>query len=323
MFNSHRGNTKYDNLNRLNKVTDSHGNASNYLYDAVGRLNGIWAPNYGTVSFRMDPGGRRVEKLLPNGVSTRYSYNADSTLSQVVNRSTSTTIISQHDYLYDGFGNRRQATDRINGISQTNTYTYDSLDRLLTAKNGTVALDEAYSYDPVGNLTQQTVGTPVATTNAYVYDAANQMLETRNGTTIGPLLAAANVFDANGSLIKRCVGEVLNANVDCIGAENRNLLYDSLNRQILAEPRLPEGRHIETYAYDHEGRRISKRHSTESPPTTCTKAKTSTLSTAPTSRRQAPSISTARPRIHRSSVLPAPWARMPRCNIIIRMALAV
>ena len=37
MFNIHGGNTKYDNLNRLNKVTDSHGNATNYLYDAVGR----------------------------------------------------------------------------------------------------------------------------------------------------------------------------------------------------------------------------------------------------------------------------------------------
>ena len=82
---------------RLNKVTDSHGSATNYLYDAVGRLNGIWAPNYGTVSFRTDPGGRRVEKMLPNGVSTRYSYNADSTLSQVVNRSSSATIISQPD----------------------------------------------------------------------------------------------------------------------------------------------------------------------------------------------------------------------------------
>jgi len=52
-----------------------------------------------------------VEKWLPNGVNTRYTWNADGTLAQVVNRSNTATILSQHDYLYDGFGNRRQAID--------------------------------------------------------------------------------------------------------------------------------------------------------------------------------------------------------------------
>jgi hypothetical protein len=78
-------------------------------------------------------------------VNTRYTWNADGTLARVVNRSNSATILSQHDYLYDGFGNRRQAIDRIGAVTQTNTYTYDALDRLLTAKNGTATLDEAYS----------------------------------------------------------------------------------------------------------------------------------------------------------------------------------
>ena len=34
----------------LNRVSDAKGNLTNYLYDATGRLSGIWAPNYGTVS---------------------------------------------------------------------------------------------------------------------------------------------------------------------------------------------------------------------------------------------------------------------------------
>ena len=252
-------NYDYSPAGRLNKFTDSHGNATNYLYDAVGRLNGIWAPNYGTVGFRMDPGGRIVEKLLPNGVGTRYAYNADSTLSQVINHSNSTTIISQHNYLYDGFGNRRQATDQINGVSQTNTYTYDSLDRLLTAKHGTVTLDEAYSYDPLNNISRQTIGTPVTTTNAYVYDAANQMLETRSGTTAGTLLAA-NVFDANGSLTKKCVGGTITRTAtDCQGGLSTTFVsYDSLNRQFLALRYDTGGLYYEGYAYDHEGRRIAK-----------------------------------------------------------------
>ena len=248
-------NYDYSPAGRLNKVADSHGNATNYLYDAVGRLNGIWAPNYGTVSFRMDPGGRRVEKWLPNGVNTQYAYNADGSLSQVVNRSNTSTIISQHDYLYDGFGNRRQGIDRIGAVTQTNTYTYDALDRLLTAKNGTATLDEAYQYSPVNNLTQQTVGTPVTATTAFVHDAANQLLEARSGTPTGALLAA-NVLDANGSLSKRCVGgTVTRTATDCTGTTITSLTLDSLNRTTQVAK---TGVATETYAYDAEGRRIRK-----------------------------------------------------------------
>jgi YD repeat-containing protein len=84
---------------RLNQLSDSHGNATNYLYDALGRLTGIWTPSYGTVSFRHDPGGRRVEKWLPNGISTRYAWNPDGSLKQVVNRASATSLLTQHDYL--------------------------------------------------------------------------------------------------------------------------------------------------------------------------------------------------------------------------------
>ena len=34
----------------LNRVIDGKANQTNYLYDATGRLSGIWAPNYGMVS---------------------------------------------------------------------------------------------------------------------------------------------------------------------------------------------------------------------------------------------------------------------------------
>ena len=44
---------------------------------------------------RYDAGGRLKEKWLPNQVNTRYNYNSDNTLTQVVNRSLMATIISQ------------------------------------------------------------------------------------------------------------------------------------------------------------------------------------------------------------------------------------
>ena len=53
---------------------------------------------------RYDAGGRLKEKWLPNQVTTRYNYNSDNTLTQVVSRSLTATIISQ---LY-GFPSSRE-----------------------------------------------------------------------------------------------------------------------------------------------------------------------------------------------------------------------
>jgi RHS repeat-associated protein len=248
-------NHQYSPAGRLNKITDNHGNTTNYLYDAVGRLNGLWAPNYGTIGLRHDAGGRRIEKWLPNGVSSRYAYNPDGTLKQIVNRAGWSTIASQHDYLYDGFGNRKQHIEKIGAVTQTHTYTYDGLDRLLTAKNGTATQDEAYRYDPFDNLTQQSLGTPVTANTAYVYDSANQLLEVRSGTPSGALLTA-HVYDANGSLTRKCeAGTVTRTATACTGDTVSQYAYDTQNRlSQVSRTGLP----TESYAYDHEGRRIQK-----------------------------------------------------------------
>ncbi len=66
---------------------------------------------------RYDAGGRLKEKWLPNGVNSRYAYFTDNTLAQVVNRSLTASIISQHDYVYDAYANRCQA-DGIGFVAQ-------------------------------------------------------------------------------------------------------------------------------------------------------------------------------------------------------------
>ena len=68
---------------------------------------------------RYDTGGRLKEKWLPNGVNSRYAYFTDNTLAQVVNRSLTASIISQHDYSYDVFANRRQQISNIGGSALT------------------------------------------------------------------------------------------------------------------------------------------------------------------------------------------------------------
>ena len=224
----------------LNSLQDGEGNLTSYLYDPVGRLTGIWAPNGDVVTFAYDPGGRLTEKWFPNGVNTRYRYNPDNTLRQVLNRVgfADTTILSQHDYSYDGIGNRFTHIEKIGASTTAYKYVYDPLDRLLEVlDNVTNALKEAYAYDSLGNRLTKTDG---VTTLAYVYDAANQVKEIRQGSPSGALLASLT-YDLNGNLTNR--------------GDGRTLTYDPLNRLTQVDE---SGQPTQTYAYDDQGRRVRK-----------------------------------------------------------------
>jgi len=138
---------------RLNAMEDSEGRRTDYIYDAIGRLAQIWAPTGDLIRFLYDAGGRLTEKVLANGVSTRYGYNPDNTLSQVVNRHAD-TLLSQHDYTYDGVGNRQTHAELIAGTTTPYKYVYDPLNRLSEVRNNTTnALIESYAFDPLGNRT--------------------------------------------------------------------------------------------------------------------------------------------------------------------------
>ena len=180
-----------------------------------------------------------MEKWFPNGVNTRYSYNQDNTLQQVVNRHGTGTTVSQHTYTYDAVGNRTAHTETIGGTTTPYNYTYDPLDRLTEVRNGTTPI-ESYTYDPLGNRKTKTSGT---NTVAYVYDGANQLKELRQGSPTGSLLATLE-YDNNGNLISKVEGST-----------TTTLLYDALNRMVQADK---TGIASQSYTYDDQGRRIRK-----------------------------------------------------------------
>jgi len=228
-------------------MQDSDGNRTDYQYDPVGRLTGIWAPNNELTSFVYDDGGRLAEKWFPNGVNTQYSYNADNTLAQLINRHGSSMIISQHDYTYDQVGNRNSHKELIGGVTTPYSYGYDNLNRLISV-NGS----ETYAYDPLGNRRTKTSG---GSTLAYVYDNANQLLEIRSGSTGGPLTAGL-VYDLNGNLQKKCEGGTVTVSpTNCSGSTVTDLTHDSLNRLAQVSK---TGISAESYKYDDGGRRIQK-----------------------------------------------------------------
>ncbi len=227
----------------LNWMKDSDGNRTDYLYDPVGRLSGIWAANLDYVTFGYDPGGRLTEKWFPNGITASYSYNADNSLKQVANRTSSSAIISQHDYIYDGVGNRNSHTEKIATTTTSYSYLYDELNRLTQVSNGTASQQENYGYDPLNNRTIKQVNATAPVITAYVYDAANQLKEIRQDSQTGPLLASM-LYDYNGNMYQKTEG-----------ATTTTLTYDALNRLAQVDK---TGIETQTYDYDDQGRRIKK-----------------------------------------------------------------
>jgi len=246
----------------LNAMIDGEGNRTNYLYDAVGRLSGIWAANDDLVSFMRDAGGRLKEKWFPNGVNTRYTYNEDNSIKQVVNRSNNETILSQHDYTYNNLGQMDTHLESITGIPVSYKYEYDSLGRLTQIKDRANAdtLIESYSYDAIGNRKSKTNYQGTNTTVAYVYDDANQLTEIRQNTTAGSLLVGF-VYDDNGNLTKKCEnGIVIRNTSNCAGDVITDLTYDALDRTVQVSK---TGNPTENYQYDVQNRRIEKQVGTD------------------------------------------------------------
>lgn len=217
----------------LNTMTYNEGRRTDYLYDPVGRLSGIWAPNDDYVAYVYDAAGRLTEKWFPNGVNAQYIWNNDNTLAQVKNRfnHSDTFVVSQHDYTYNGVGQRKDALDKL-GI-----YTPP-------------ATNETYGYDELGNRVRSTG----AGNLFYITDDANQLLEVRSGSNAGPI-TQAYVYDDNGNLTQKCEGgTVTRTSTTCTGANVTTLTYNALDQ--LAQVSKPG--QLSQYAYDDAGRRIKK-----------------------------------------------------------------
>jgi RHS repeat-associated protein len=222
----------------LNSVTDNEGHATTYLYDPVGRLTSITAPNGEAVTYQFDAGGRLVQRSLANGNTTHHVYNEDNSLRQIVNSDKAGHVFTQHDYVYDGFGNRQQLTDNINGTSITYGYAYDELNRLKQVVNGTSAQQEDYTYDARGNRLTRSVGASSPTVTAFVYDDANELKEIHAGSPTGTLLTSLS-YDNNGNLQND---------------GTRTYTWDSLDQL----KQVASGGVTVAYSYDDSGRRIKK-----------------------------------------------------------------
>ncbi len=100
-------------------------------------------------------------------------------------------------YQYDTLNNLKQVNQGV----QTRTFAYNSLSRLLSAKNPESGLI-SYKYDESGNLTSKTDARSITTT--YIYDVLNRVKNRNYSDNITPNVAYTydNGTNAKGKLTK-------------------------------------------------------------------------------------------------------------------------
>jgi len=137
----------YDYNGNTTSKTDSTGTTS-YSWDYENRLTSVTLPNSGgTVTFKYDPFGRRIEKISPTTTSI-FVYEGDNLVQTVnstgglVGRYTETTNIDEPLAMQRG--------------GTTDYYEQDGLGSVtsLTATNGSIV--QNYTYDSFGNTTAST-----------------------------------------------------------------------------------------------------------------------------------------------------------------------
>jgi RHS repeat-associated protein len=217
----------YDELNRLNSLTNTNANGTilsnyNYTFDKAGNRKIV-----------TELSGRKVEFFYDD-----IHRLTKETISDVANGN---NII---EYTYDDAGNRLTRNDAIKGLT---TYVYDGNDRLQSETSAGVIT--TYTYDNNGNVikalnTERQV--------IYSWNAENRLIGTNITNLAGETKQIQYKYNANGIRVASIVN----------GEETRYLI--DANRyypQVLAEYK-PTGEVLADYTYG--ARLLSQTHDGES-----------------------------------------------------------
>ncbi|MDP3486444.1 MAG: RHS repeat-associated core domain-containing protein, partial [Bacillota bacterium] len=235
----------YDDRNRLTILTrtidgipydlelgyDSVGNVTSILYpgdatpltqvyDELNRLKAVngFAGTTNSQGLWYDLAGKLTRMQYNNGIATDYHYNNRGLLSRIQ------SSVIDLNYTYDSNGNITAINNEV--------YTYDGLNRLLTASQLAHNYTATYQYDAVGNRISQVEN---GINTIYNYNAVNE-LTSSTGT--------AFTYDRRGNLVQKVQG-----------TDSWLYTYDRANRLIQVAK---NGTTLGTYSYDANGIRAKK-----------------------------------------------------------------
>jgi RHS repeat-associated protein len=234
----------YDPNGLRTNMTDASG-VTSYFYDDAQRLTEKVTPQ-GTLNYTYDNADRLLTTVssTPNGTAVTNKWSASGQLTNVIDRFNNTTR-----YDYDAAANLLRVR-YANGV--TNTYSYDSLNRLtnlVAAKTGSTLarfsyklaatghrtnLTElngrtvGYAYNSLDRLTSEVISSDPSGLNGTVSYALDAVGNRTNRTSSVPGIASAtSTFDLND----RISGESFDKNGNVItNASGQRLDYDSNDR---------------------------------------------------------------------------------------------
>ncbi|WP_136525967.1 toxin TcdB middle/N-terminal domain-containing protein [Geomonas ferrireducens] len=158
----------YNPLGELSQITDHLGNLTQISYDALGRKTQMIDPDLGTWRYGYDRVGNLVSQTDNKGVTTRIKYD-ELDRKAYVDYPNSPDIVFVYDqavlgtlsqvadaagtvsYSYDQRLRKTQEDRRMDGVTWTTKWGYDSLDRV-TSQNYPDGQMVAYNYNTQGKL---------------------------------------------------------------------------------------------------------------------------------------------------------------------------
>ncbi len=185
------------------------------------------------------PTGEVKTIAYANGVTTSVTLTPSRLWPQrFTSLKSGTTTVADFQYsLYDGLGNVTKFEDFFEPANTIPSLGYDQVDRLLSWDDSSApAVQRRFSYDGVGNLTLQSVGSSVMT---YSYDASNR-LNSISGTG-GARSYPSFSYDVYGNITNNGsqsfayddAGNMTCAR--CGQADASGYLYDGLNMRVRAQ----------------------------------------------------------------------------------------
>ncbi|WP_047870594.1 RHS repeat-associated core domain-containing protein [Nocardiopsis sp. RV163] len=135
----------YDAAGNVTEMVE-HGKTTTYGYDAAFRLTSLTDHTGAETTFTNDANNRRTSITHPDGAVEERTYDDSGRLTGITTTGAADQALVQASYSYDNDGaDSDQLQSRTIG-GETETFTYDGLDRL--TGDGTTD----YTYDDVGNL---------------------------------------------------------------------------------------------------------------------------------------------------------------------------
>ena len=252
----------YDRAGNLTRQRYPSDRVVDYVYDGAGRIAGVktgiddwYAGGTGDNAVGYEPHGGVKQLLLGNGLWEQRRYNARLQPTRIGLGTAKTTGamlgtpgsgLVLLDYSYGATSNNGNVLSqqvRVGTLNQTQTYTYDSLNRLKTAAetgSGT-GWSQTYAYDRYGNR-RVTRGASHGSNQALTPQSTADIVAGSNRLP-GTMGVNTVAYDAAGNLKADWAG-------------NR-FKYDGDNRPVAFDDPMGTARDT-TYSYDGEGRRVRK-----------------------------------------------------------------